>query len=155
MGELVKEAHERLRSQGGRMTDQRRLLLSILDSLGEHPTAEELLFLARQKNPELNLSTVYRTLRWLESENLVSSRLFAEERRQERFDAALPSEHHHFMCTDCKNVIEFDTDLLEAIKTQFQEFSGASVTTGSIVLYGLCPSCRQEEIDNESDSGAF
>jgi Fe2+ or Zn2+ uptake regulation protein len=154
MGELVQAAHERLRSQGGRMTDQRRLLLSILDSLGEHPTAEELLFLARQKNPELNLSTVYRTLRWLESENLVSSRLFAEERRQERFDAALPSEHHHFMCTECKNVMEFDTDLLGAIKAQFQELSGASVTTGSIVLYGLCPSCRQKLLDEEPDSGA-
>ena len=43
MSELVSQAYERLRSQGGRMTNQRRLLLSILDSLGEHPTAEELL----------------------------------------------------------------------------------------------------------------
>jgi Fe2+ or Zn2+ uptake regulation protein len=150
MNELVSQASERLRSQGGRMTSQRRLLLSILDSLGEHPTAEELLLIARKQDPDLNLSTVYRTLRWLEAENLVSTRLFAEGRRQERFDAALPSEHHHFMCTRCKNVIEFDTDLLDEIKTQFQDSSGASVDTGSIELYGLCPDCRQRSIVQET-----
>jgi len=149
MSELVSQASERLRSQGGRMTNQRRLLLSILDSLGEHPTAEELLLIAHKQDPDLNLSTVYRTLRWLEAENLVSARLFAEERRQERFDAALPSEHHHFMCTRCKNVIEFDTDLLVDIKSQFQDSSGASVRTGSIVLYGLCPKCHRENLDRE------
>ena len=151
MSELVSQASERLRSQGGRMTNQRRLLLSILDSLGEHPTAEELLLIAREQDSDLNLSTVYRTLRWLEAENLVSARLFAEERRQERFDAALPSEHHHFMCTRCKNVIEFDTDLLVDIKSQFQDSSGASVRTGSIVLYGLCPKCHRENTDRELD----
>ena len=151
MSELVSQASERLRSQGGRMTNQRRLLLSILESLGEHPTAEELLLIARERDPDLNLSTVYRTLRWLEAENLVSARLFAEERRQERFDAALPSEHHHFMCTRCKNVIEFDTDLLNDIKSQFQDSSGVSVSTGSIVLYGLCPSCHRGNDDHELD----
>ena len=147
MSDLVSQAYTRLRSQGGRMTAQRRLLLSILDSLGEHPTAEELLLLANEQDPDLNLSTVYRTLRWLEAENLVSTRLFAEDRRQERFDAASPSEHHHFMCTECKNVIEFDTRLFGTIKNQFQNSSGASVTTGSIVLYGLCRNCRQGQID--------
>jgi Fe2+ or Zn2+ uptake regulation protein len=147
MSDLVSEAHTRLRSQGGRMTAQRRLLLSILDSLGEHPTAEELLVVANKQDPDLNLSTVYRTLRWLEAENLVSTRLFAEDRRQERFDAASPSEHHHFMCTECKNVIEFDTDLFGTIKNQFQDSSGARVTTGSIVLYGLCQNCLQDDTD--------
>ena len=145
MGDLVQEAHVRLRSQGGRMTAQRRLLFSILDSLGKHPTAEELFQIARQRDSALNLSTVYRTLRWLEHENLVSTRVFAEDRRQERFDAALPSEHHHFMCTNCKTVIEFDTELLEVIKLRFQEQNDASVTTGSIVLYGLCRDCHRAE----------
>ena len=145
MGDLVQEAQLRLRSQGGRMTAQRRLLFSILDSLGEHPTAEELFHLARQQDTALNLSTVYRTLRWLEQENLVSARVFAEGRRQERFDAALPSEHHHFMCTNCKSVIEFDTELLGTIKSRFQEQNGAIVRTGSIVLYGLCSNCLQAD----------
>jgi Fe2+ or Zn2+ uptake regulation protein len=147
MGDLIQEVQDRLRIQGGRMTAQRRLLLSILETLGEHPTAEELFLLARQQDQSLNLSTVYRTLRWLESESLVSARVFAEERRQERFDPALPSEHHHFMCTNCRNVIEFDTEQFDSIKLQFQAQSGADVQTGSIVLYGLCSDCCCEELE--------
>ncbi len=154
MGDLVNEAQERLRAQGGRLTAQRSLLFAILDSLGEHPTAEELLLLAREDDPDLNLSTVYRTLRWLEAEKLVSARIFDEERRQERFDPALPSEHHHFMCTRCRNVIEFDSHLFESIKSQFQELNGARVKTGSIVLYGLCAECRNIETDGDPYSGA-
>lgn len=149
MGDLVTSAQERLRAQGGRLTAQRRLLFTILDSLGEHPTAEELLLLAREKDPDLNLSTVYRTLRWLEAENLVSARVFDEGRRQERFDPARPSEHHHFMCTSCRNVIEFESHLFASIKSQFQEISGARVTTGSIILYGLCADCRKPRIDDD------
>lgn len=154
MSDLVNEAQERLRAQGGRLTAQRRLLFAILDSLGEHPTAEELFIIARENDPDLNLSTVYRTLRWLEAENLVSARVFDEERRQERFDPALPSEHHHFMCTRCRNVIEFDSHLFESIKSQFQELNGARVKTGSIVLYGLCTDCRKIETDGSHYSGA-
>ena len=149
MGDLVKTAQERLRAQGGRLTSQRRLLFDILDSLGEHPTAEELFILAREIDPDLNLSTVYRTLRWLEAENLVSARVFNEERRQERFDPALPREHHHFMCTSCRNVIEFDSSLFDSIKSQFQESNGAHVSTGSIVLYGLCADCQKSSIDTK------
>ncbi len=111
MNELIQETSKRLRLQGGRMTPQRRLILQTLETLTSHPTAEELYHLAHQQDPTLNLSTVYRTLRWLEQEDLVSTRVFHEERRQERFDPAYPSEHHHFLCTGCKAVIEFDTHL--------------------------------------------
>lgn len=144
MSELVKEVNKRLRAQGGRMTTQRRLILETLETLSDHPTAEELFVLTRQRDPSLNLSTVYRTLRLLEQEDLVSPRVFHEERRQERFDAAYPSEHHHFMCTSCKSVIEFETDLIGQIKRQFEHQNGARVETGSIVLYGLCDRCLQE-----------
>ena len=141
---LIQETSKRLRLQGGRMTPQRRLILQILESLTSHPTAEELYNLAHQQDPTLNLSTVYRTLRWLEQENLVSTRVFREERRQERFDPAYPSEHHHFMCTGCKTVIEFDTHLMEQITAQFESETAALVQTGTIVMYGLCPECLKQ-----------
>lgn len=141
MGSLIEMARQRLHQQGGRMTAQRQLIFGILEKSGNHLTAEEVYSLARLDDPTLNLSTVYRALRWLESENLVMTRLFHEERRQERFDAALPSEHHHFVCSNCKSVSEFDTTLLDRIILDYELESGARVETGSIVLYGLCARC--------------
>lgn len=147
MSNLVGQSEERLRAQGGRMTAQRRLILATLETLADHPTAEELYALVRQEDASLHLSTVYRTLRWLEQEDLVSARFFNEERRQERFDPAYPSEHHHFMCSDCRNVIEFDSGLVNQIKAEFARSSGAQVETASITLYGLCPDCQARRHD--------
>jgi Fe2+ or Zn2+ uptake regulation protein len=145
MSQLVQESKNRLRAHGGRMTAQRRLILEALDRLRDHPTAEELFTIVREQDVNLNLSTVYRTLRWLQQEELVSTRVFAVDRRQERFDAALPSEHHHFVCNVCKGVIEFDSRLLDRIKLQFEKEYGATVQNGSIMLYGLCDRCKQDQ----------
>jgi len=55
------------------------------------PPQKRIFSVVQERDPSLNLSTVYRTLRWLEQEGLVSARRFDEERRQERFDPALPT----------------------------------------------------------------
>jgi Fe2+ or Zn2+ uptake regulation protein len=144
MDTLLIETEERLRSQGGRMTAQRRLILETLSSLDTHPTVDELFLLVKEQDPSLHLSTVYRTLRWLEAEGLVQSRLFNGD-RQERFDCSPTHEHYHFQCTVCKTVLEFDTLLVNTIKAQFELHSGAQVDLGSVVLYGVCASCRQEQ----------
>ena len=143
METLVELATQRLHTQGGRMTTQRRMILEALDCLGCHPTAEEIFAVVCQRDATVNLSTVYRTLRWLEQEGLVSTRRFDESRRQERFDAVLPAEHHHFQCTACKSVIEFNDPLIQTIKTHFAGSSGCRVVSASVMLYGLCPRCSQ------------
>jgi Fe2+ or Zn2+ uptake regulation protein len=126
------------------MTAQRRLILETLETLGCHPTAEDLFAEVHQQDPSLSLSTVYRTLRWLEGEGLVSARRFDEERRQERFDPVLPAEHHHFLCTLCKLVIEFEDPLIDSIKAGFEGETGSLVESASVTLYGLCSQCRNE-----------
>jgi Fe2+ or Zn2+ uptake regulation protein len=142
MSDLVATSLERLHAQGGRMTAQRRLILETLVEMSSHPTAEELFQLAQESDPSLHLSTVYRTLRWLEQEGLVQTRLFNDARRQERFDPTPTAEHYHFVCTGCKSVIEFDNLLVNVIKAQFELHSGAEVDSGSVTLYGLCAACR-------------
>lgn len=144
MTSLIVDATDRLRAQGGRMTAQRRMILEALECLGCHPTADELYAVVCERDPSLHLSTVYRTLRWLEAEGLVSGRHFDEHTRQERFDPALPMEHHHFMCTECKQVIEFDDPLIEAVKSAFAAQHQVRIDSASLMLYGLCPQCQSK-----------
>ena len=142
MSNLLQETKNLIHSQGGRMTGQRRLIVETLQSMVSHPTAEELHAVVVQQDPSLHLSTVYRTLRWLEQEGLISTRNFGVD-RQERFDPAIPSEHYHFICNACKQIIEFDSLLLNTIKAQFELHSGAIVETGSVELFGICANCRE------------
>jgi Fe2+ or Zn2+ uptake regulation protein len=143
MGTLVQDASKFLRTEGGRMTTQRRLILETLECLGCHPTAEDVYEEARQRDSGLNLSTVYRTLRWLEQVGLVSGRRFDDESRQERFDPALPAEHHHFVCSVCKKVIEFDAPLIDEIKSRFETDNSSKVEFASVTLYGECSQCME------------
>ncbi len=144
MSDFVQEAIDKLHARGGRVTAQRRLILETLDNISgcEHPTADELHGIVKQQYPNIHLSTVYRTLRWLQHEGIVASRLFDEDKRQERFDPALPTEHHHFVCTSCNQVIEFNDPSIEDIKMGFEQYSGTQVDSTSIILYGTCKDCR-------------
>jgi Fe2+ or Zn2+ uptake regulation protein len=138
----MKETIARLRSQGGRLTVQRRLILDTLESFSGHPTAEDIYAVAKLKAPKLHLSTVYRTIRWLEQEGRVSARRFEEDNGQERFDYT-PSEHHHFQCSKCKKVVEFDSPLLEDVKKNFEDQTGVIVDTASLIFYGACNACKE------------
>lgn len=142
MNSLRKEAEKRLQAQGGRMTAQRRLIFECLDRMTGHPTAEELYSRVRSEDPKINLSTIYRTLRWLEQEGLISALIFDEDRRQERFDPGRPTNHHHFVCTRCKAVTEFDDRLVDQAILNFEADYDVTVDSGTLILYGLCPECH-------------
>jgi Fur family transcriptional regulator, ferric uptake regulator len=132
------------------MTAQRRLILETLQSIQGHPTAEDVYKLVKPHAPRLHLSTVYRTMRWLEEEGLVSSLWLENDRRQERFDTSFPSQHHHFVCSICKEVIEFDSPDLARFQAQFEQEHGVGVESASLVFYGRCRHCLAAEPDPES-----
>ncbi len=144
MKTFEKEVTERLHTRGGRMTPQRRLILAALDCLPGHPNAEQVFAQARLSDPSLNLSTVYRTLRWLEQEGLVSARHFDETGRHDHFDPALPAQHYHFVCKLCERVIEFDDPAIETLKSQFEAQNQVTVETVSVMFYGICQDCASK-----------
>ncbi len=145
MSTLYQRALRRLHAQGGRMTRQRRLIIETLAEMSGHPTAEELFARVRVREPRIHLSTVYRTLRWLQEERLIQGRRFEDQPRLERFDPNLPADHFHFLCRQCGAVIEFDPPPeSQAILQRFAARSGCQVTSATMTLYGLCPDCQSE-----------
>jgi Fe2+ or Zn2+ uptake regulation protein len=142
MTDLVNESLKRLHSQGGRMTSQRRLILEHLQDMADHPTAEELHEIVSEHDEAINLSTIYRTLRWLEQERLVSHYHFEDDPRNERFDSLVPGEHQHFICLGCKRVIEFDDPKINSVIASFENQNLAEVKTANLTLHGLCSDCK-------------
>ncbi len=162
MSDLVGQAAGWLRANGGRMTVQRRIILSVLDDLGGHPTAEQIYRAARRQDASINPSTVYRTLGWLAQAGLVSALRLGADRRggaraqfessagglaspgpRKGFVPAEPAEHYHFVCTSCGAVIEFDTAGVERVKEEFMRVhSGVLIQRATVVLYGCCRDCQ-------------
>lgn len=145
MGSLILQATTVLRARGGRMTAQRRTILRTLEELGGHPTAEEVYAAVHEQDVTLNPSTVYRTLAWLEEAGLVSHcHLDAgpDGEHSERYDPAAPIEHHHFVCTGCGRVVEFESPRIAEIKAAFAGQHGVRVERAALTLYGLCTACQ-------------
>jgi Fe2+ or Zn2+ uptake regulation protein len=130
--------------RGERMTNQRRLILETIESMPGHPSAEELFVRVKKADPGVHLSTIYRTLRWLEELGVISHRHFADARNLDRFDADPRLDHYHFRCRTCGRIFEFEQPLVEEIKTRFMAETHSEVVSAELILYGTCADCQAQ-----------
>jgi Fur family ferric uptake transcriptional regulator len=146
-------ARATLREQGYRLTPQRTLIWEVLRDAGRHLTAEEIAAEVQRTLPDVNLSTVYRTL-----ELLVSLDLVVETRLEgvaSYYEVSPEPTHHHFVCTRCGAVGHFGDALLAPVHDELgrQDFTVGHI---QVTAFGLCRDCqggdRQDGADPADDA---
>jgi Fe2+ or Zn2+ uptake regulation protein len=143
MSVLLTQATGAARSSGGRMTSQRRLVLETLELMGGHPTAEQVYRAAHARSPGIHPATVYRTLGWLADSGILSASHMDAGRpdRCGHFDPTAERAHHHFICTVCEQIIEFDAPEVTAARPDWEVRAGGRVERAVLTLYGVCTAC--------------
>ena len=129
-----------LRSGGKRVTPQRTLLLRIIQRSDGHLDADEIFRLARQCDPRISLSTVYRTLNLLKELDLVEEFHFDEEHHH--YEMAADAAHHHLVCTECGRISEFWTPLVDDLKAELEREHGFVLERLQIDAVGHCHQCE-------------
>ena len=124
-----------------RSTEQRQLILDIIQQADRHLDADEIYQQACQKQPSISLSTVYRSLRLFKSLGLVEEHQFDGMRRY--YEAAPESKHHHLVCLGCGRIVEFECPSAERLKSKISTEEGFKVTDSEVRLVGYCPKCQQ------------
>ena len=109
-----------------RRSEQRDLILSVVRSTMEHPTAAWVHETARRALPRLGLGTVYRNLARLAAEGLI--REIRGAPGPARFDANV-GRHYHIRCLGCGRV----NDLPVPVDTRLEE---AAARTMDFVVLG-------------------
>ena len=127
--------------KGQRITSQRKLLLELLQQSEGHLDAEELYRLAKEREPRISLSTVYRNLSLFKKLGLIQERHFAEEHHH--YETKGKKEHHHMICLGCGKVIEFESPLIHKLKTEMSRQAGFKITGSEVYLEGYCERCRK------------
>jgi Fur family ferric uptake transcriptional regulator len=140
-----------LRSTRRRITDQRRLLLEVIQEHGEHLDADQIYAIARRRNPRLSLSTVYRTLGLLRDLGLVDEVHLGQDHHHYEMKPA--AAHHHLICRACGLVTEFSTFLTEELAASVGDQYGYDVQEVRIDLTGLCARCCEAQ-DQGAGAGA-
>ncbi len=131
-----------LGASGLRFTRQRALILKIIRRGRGHLDADEVYRRAREKEPRLSLSTVYRSLQKLKELGLVDELHFDENHHH--YEVKPASEHHHLMCLSCGRVIEFDYPLSRYVKSKVKEAKGFNIIKAEVRMSGYCPRCQKE-----------
>jgi len=126
---------------GLRVTSQRALILEIIRHGKEHLDADEVYRRARQKQPRLSLSTVYRTLQTLKKLGLIEEVHFDETHHH--YEMKPPTEHHHLVCLGCGRVVEFQYPLARLVKRNVAEAKNFEITGSEVRMTGYCPTCQE------------
>lgn len=136
------EAIRFLRADGRRITQERRLLLRIIEK-NSHLDAAEIYELARKENPKISLSTVYRTVNLLRGLGLVEASPLGEDHYH--YEVRL-QEHYHLICLGCNKVVEIPPS--DAIK-QLGEERGFEIVGVKLEIFGYCKECREKRAFNK------
>jgi len=135
-------ARETLRSAGYRLTPQRVAVWEAVRRDGRHRTAEEIAAEVQQSLPEVNVSTVYRTLELLVSLDLVQETRLTGVATY--YEVAPEPVHHHYVCTRCGAVGHFSDGLLDPLRKELLDADGFGVSEARLTVFGLCRKCREQ-----------
>lgn len=123
------------RERGLRMTVPRRIIARILDEAADHPDVVELHRRAAVVDERISLSTVYRTVKLLETEGIIERLEFRGGRS--RYEQAAREHHDHLINLETGDVIEFRSEEIEALQTEIARRLGYRVVSHRLELYAV------------------
>jgi len=138
-----KRAKSALRGAGMRWTQQRDTLIDVIEKAQGHLDVDELYRLARQQDPRLSLSTVYRTLAVLKRHRLVDELHLTEEHHH--YEAKIGAQHFHMLCTSCGTVTEFSGALVDRLQQELRREHGFTVESIDLDVSGVCARCTASQ----------
>lgn len=141
---------EVFQTPGRRMTSQRRLVLKVLAECQGHLDAEAIYALAKEKDPNISLATVYRTLKVLKEAGIVQERLLDREGQRHHYEVAAEA-HHHFTCVECGQVIEFESPLIEQASEELAQQLRLEIVHTRVHLEGYCFHCQNRISSSEEN----
>ena len=131
----IKSIIFRCEDQGLRMTDQRRTIATILDSVVDHPDVEELHRRINKVDKSISLATVYRTVKLFEELGILEKLEFGDGRA--RYEDADREHHDHLINVQNGEVIEFINSDIEKLQEKIAQELGFKLLGHKLELYGV------------------
>lgn len=135
MTDQVKSLEQLCVERGMRMTEQRRVIARVLEGAADHPDVEELYRRSVEVDPNISISTVYRTVKLFEDAGIIERHDFRDGRS--RYET-VPDEHHdHLIDLKSGRVVEFQSAEIEALQEKIAREHGFKLVDHRLELYGI------------------
>lgn len=138
-----KSLMSRMKAAGLRMTQQRRLLVDLLESANEHLDAETVYRMARERDSRIHRATVYRTLKMLKQLGLVDELDLMHVPGDRHFYEVRPTAFHiHLVCVKCGSVEEPGGPFWEDLNRRVRLETGFEPSVVRLEMGGCCTRCQ-------------
>lgn len=136
----TEELSDQLRVRGYRVTRPRQAVWRALTDADDHLTVEEIAARVAERQPGVNLASVYRSLALFAQLDLVrESRLGDEDIT--RWELAHPDEHFHLICDACGRVDHHAGDLVARVVEHLRSGHGFDAHSVDLSVVGRCATC--------------
>jgi Fur family ferric uptake transcriptional regulator len=134
------ELRSAFKQRGLRITPQRQLILDAVAAMHGHVSVDQVYQDVVRMFPDVNITTVYRTLEVLEELGVVRHTHFHDGVAQ--FQRTDEAPHHHMVCTRCGGDVELDMSLLEPLAAALQQRYGFQADLAHTAIVGICRGCQ-------------
>lgn len=121
-----------------RQSRQREVILEIVRSTMDHPTAEWVYRQARRQLQRISVATVYRNLKELAGEGLI--REMHSGGQSTRFDANT-GQHYHVRCVVCGRMADLPISVDHRVEAQAGRAINYRILGHEVEVLGVCPAC--------------
>ncbi len=135
-----------IEAKGIRLTAQRRALIETIQEATTHLDVANLLIQAREREPNINRATVYRTVELLKRLGMIDELdLMHLNGEKHYYEARTRQDHLHLACFECGEIIEFATPAFERLKQQIAAANQFEIQVTRLEVGGLCSSCAAKK----------
>lgn len=123
-----------------RNSKQRQMILDVVKSRCDHPTADRIYLDVRAKDDKISRGTVYRNLGILsENEEITNVKVPAADRYDSRLD-----RHYHIYCTGCGKVFDAPLSYHTEYDEEIEKETDFQIIRHRLIFEGLCPDCKNK-----------
>lgn len=122
---------------GLKMTEQRKVILKVLEESGDHPSVETVCDRAKRTDSSISIATVYRTLGLLDELGLVLKHDFGDTHARFEVKPEQDHEHHHHLIdTETGQVVEFQSEEMEQLIHKIAADLGYEIVDHTFEIFG-------------------
>jgi Fur family ferric uptake transcriptional regulator len=126
-----------------RATAERFAVLDAVLQTQGHFDAEGLYYRLITNGTKVSKATVYNTLDLLQNCGLVSKYRFTES--SSRYEKAFGRpQHHHLVCLQCGDIIEFVNEKMDRIQNEVCDEKSFAPQSSTLQIFGTCSKCKRQ-----------
>jgi len=124
-----------------KFTKNRKKIYDLIHKSEKPLSAEDI---HEKLKPDLNLSTVYRGIEYLQSENLIRSVSFGSV---VKYFFSTNSHKHFLYCQQCHEIIVFNDCAADQLQKTVKENFNFSINDHVFYFIGICEKCQKKRGD--------